>query len=121
MEQGRDLDIFRIIGQLETNIQNLQRTHIECREERKKDIEDIRKKLIELREELIKSIDLKVDIKTLIEIEKELKHLQEVLGLDRSGEIKRSLNVMNAGIMFITILCTSIASIAGFYYLLMGK
>ena len=121
MEQGRDLDIFRIIGQLETNIQNLQRTHIECREERKKDIEDIRIKLIELREELIKRIDLKVDIKTLLEIEKELKHLQEVLGLDRSGEVKRSLSIMNAGIVFILLLCSSIGSIAGFYFLIIGK
>lgn len=93
---------------------------MECRDERKKDIEKIKEDLMGLRTFLLSKIELKVDKQTLKQIELDLKKLENILGLDNSQNVKRNFDFLNAGMNMMFSLCSSVAAVAAFYYLVVG-
>jgi hypothetical protein len=80
----RDIDLYRIIGQIESTVSSILENHRSCKETQKSE----REKLFDLIDRLKSEIRLKAD-------KKELDNLKDILNLDNSKVIKKNINILS--------------------------
>jgi hypothetical protein len=92
----RDQDVYRIIGQLEANIQSILSNDKDCRIRRDSEQEKILVAIDAFKQEIANRFNTKYDQKDGEAVEGEITSIKGVLNLDNSANVKRNVGFLNS-------------------------